>query len=124
MHRLINTLFHTSVGVNTFITVMPRALTTSRDSGVLLTIQGTPIYLILSFILGGGRVAFISPNMRQDMVPWSIMRVTDLPPNAKLRKTQQNTHGLVQLIRAATPDVPNQPPMPHLTVQTNAQCAP
>ena len=40
------------------------------------------------------------------MVPWSITRVTDLPPNAKLREMQQNTHGLVQLIRAATPDVP------------------
>ena len=43
--------------------------------------------------------------------------VTDLPPNAKLREMQQNTHGRVQLIRAATPDVPNQTPMPHLSKQ-------
>ena len=42
------------------------------------------------------------------MVPWPIRWVTDLPPNAKLREMQQNTHGLVQLIGAATPHVPNQ----------------
>ena len=41
------------------------------------------------------------------MVPWPIRRVTDLPPNAKLREMQQNTHRLVQLIRAA---MPNQTP--------------
>ena len=29
------------------------------------------------------------------MVPWSIRRVMDLPPNAKLREMQQNTHGVV-----------------------------
>ena len=39
------------------------------------------------------------------MVPWSIRRVADLPPNVNLREMQQNTHGLVQLIRATTPDV-------------------
>ena len=33
--------------------------------------------------------------------PWS-KRVTDLPPNAKLREMQQNTHALVLLIGAAT----------------------
>ena len=44
------------------------------------------------------------------MVPWPIRRVTDLPPNAKLHEMQQNMHRLVQLIRAATPDVPNQTP--------------
>ena len=44
------------------------------------------------------------------MVPWPIRWVTDLPPNAKLRQMQQNTHGVVQLIRAATPDVLNQTP--------------
>ena len=38
-------------------------------------------------------------------------RVMDLPPNATLRETQQKTHGLVQLVRATTPDVPNQTPM-------------
>ena len=36
------------------------------------------------------RVAFICPNMRWDMVPWSIKQVTDLRPNAKLRETEQN----------------------------------
>ena len=49
------------------------------------------------------------------MVPWSIRRVTSLPPNAKLHEIQQNTHGLVQLIRAATPHIPNQTPMPLLS---------
>ena len=49
------------------------------------------------------------------MVPWPIRRVTDLPPSAKMRKMQQNTHGLVQLIRDATPTVPNQTPMPQLS---------
>ena len=43
------------------------------------------------------------------MVPWPIRWVTDLPPNAKLREMQQNTHGLVQLIRAATPNDPTKP---------------
>ena len=38
------------------------------------------------------------------MVPWSIRRETDLPPNAELREMQQNTHGMVQLIRAAMLD--------------------
>ena len=98
MYRLINNLFPTSVGINTFITIMPLALTTNCHGGALLTTQGTHICLILSFILCGRRVAFISPNMRRDMIPWSIGRVTDLPPNAKLREMQQNTHGLVQLI--------------------------
>ena len=46
------------------------------------------------------------------MVPSSIRRVTDLPPNAKLREMLQNTQELVQLIRAATPHVPNQTPQP------------
>ena len=36
------------------------------------------------------------------MVPWSIRRVTGLPPNAKSREIRQNLHRLVQLIRAAT----------------------
>ena len=38
------------------------------------------------------------------MVPWAMRRVADLPPNAKPREMQQNTHGPVQLIGAATPD--------------------
>ena len=49
-------------------------------------------------LLHGGRVAFISPNMRRDMVPWSIKRVIDLPLNAKWHEMQQNTHALVQLL--------------------------
>ena len=58
------------------------------------------------------------------MVPWSKKRVTDLPPNARLHEMQQNTHRLVQLIRAATPDVPNQTPSPQLSKQMlNAQCS-
>ena len=101
MYQLMNTLFPTNVGINAFITIMLLALTTTCDGGALLTTQGTHISLILSFILRGGRVAFISPNMRRDMVPWSIRRVTDWPPNAKMHEMQQNTHGLVQLIRAA-----------------------
>ena len=36
------------------------------------------------------------------MVPWSIRRALDMPSNAKLHETEQNTQGLVQLIRAAT----------------------
>ena len=52
----------------------------------LLTTQGTHICLILFLILRGGRVAFIGPNMRRDIVPWSIRWVTDMPPNAKLRE--------------------------------------
>ena len=39
------------------------------------------------------------------MIPWPIRRVTDLPRNAKFREMQHNTHGLVQLIRAATPEM-------------------
>ena len=53
------------------------------------------------------------------MVPWPIRRVTDLSLNAKLREMEQTTHGLVQLIRAAMLDIPNQTP-----IQTNAQCVP
>ena len=52
------------------------------------------------------------------MVPWSMRRVTDLPPKAKLLEMQQNAHRLTaQLIRATTPDVPNQTPMPQLSEQ-------
>ena len=107
MYWLRNSLFPTSVGINTFLTLMLLALTTTCDGGAPPTTQGTHICLILSLILRGSRVAFISPNMREDMVPWSKRRVTDLPPNAKLCEMQQNTHGLVQLVRATTPNVPN-----------------
>ena len=98
-------------------TIALLALTTTCDGGAFLTTQGTHICLISSFILCGSRVAFINPNIRRDMVPWSIRRVTDPPPNAKLREMQQNMHGLVQLIRAATTNVPNQTPMPQLSKQ-------
>ena len=45
-----------------------------------------------------------------------------LPPNAKLREMQQNTPGLVQLIRAATSEFPNQTPMPQLSKQMLNVC--
>ena len=116
MYRLMNNLAP-SVGINTFITIMLMALTTTCDGGALLTTQDTHICLLLSFILHGGRVAwscFSQPKMRRDMVPWSIRRVTDLPPNAKLREMQQNMHRLVHLIKATTLDVPHQTPIPQL----------
>ena len=112
MYWLIDNLVPTGVGINTFITIMLLALTTSCNGGARLTIQRTHICLILSLILCGSRLAFISPNVRRDMVPWSITRVMDLPPNAKLREMQRNTHRLVQLIRTATLDVPDQTAMP------------
>ena len=56
------------------------------------------------------------------MLPWSVGGVTDLPPDAKLCKMQQNTDGLVQLIGAATPDVPNQTPMPQPSKQLLNAC--
>ena len=46
----------------------------------------------------------------------------DLPPNAKLHDMQQNTHRLVQLIRAATANVPNQTPMPQASKQLLNAC--
>ena len=46
------------------------------------------------------------------MLPWSVRGVTDLPADAKPCKMQQNADRLVQLIGAATLDVPNQTPMP------------
>ena len=55
------------------------------------------------------------------MVPWPMRRVTDRP-NAKLREMQQNTHRLVQLISAATPEVPNQTLMPQLSKQMLNAC--
>ena len=85
-HILANTPFVPHKCGHQYILIMLLALTTSCDGGALLTTQGTHIYLLLSFILCGGWVAFISPNMRQDMVPWSIRRVTDPPPNAKLHE--------------------------------------
>ena len=98
-------------------------LTTNCDGGALVTAQRTHFYLILSLILCGGQGALVRPNMRRNMVPWSKRRVADLPSNAKLRKMQQYTDGLVQLIRAATPNVPNQAPMPQTSKQLLTACA-
>ena len=46
--------------------------------------------LILYLILRGGRVALASPNLRRDMLPWSLGGMSDLPPDAKLSEMQQN----------------------------------
>ena len=86
---LTNNIIPTSVGVNAFTTIVLLTLTTSCDGGALVTKQRTHFYLILSLILRGGRVALVRPNMRRNMVPWSIRRVVDLPPNTKLRKMQK-----------------------------------
>ena len=67
---------------------------------VLLTAQCTYINLLpnimLCVIVNGCFGAL--PNMRENMFPWSIQRVTDLPPDAKLGKGQQNMHRLMQLV--------------------------
>ena len=114
IYRLTNNLFPMCVGINKFVTmgppIMVLALTTNCDGGALLTTRHTHICPILSLILRGSRVAFISPNMRRGMVPWRIKRVTDLPPNAKLREMQQNTHELVQLITSPPPKGRRFPP--------------
>ena len=46
----------------------------------------------------------------------------ELPANAKLRKMQQNTDWGSQLIGAATPNVPNQTPMPQPSKQLLNAC--
>ena len=81
----------TSVGVNTFSTIVLLTLITNCDGGALLATQHTHFCLILCLILRGGRVALVSPNMRRDMLPWSVGGLTDLPPDAQLCKMQQNT---------------------------------
>ena len=48
--------------------------------------------------------------------------MTHMPANAKLCKMQQNTDRLVQLIGAATPNVPNQAPMPQASKQLLSAC--
>ena len=88
---LTNNIGPTSVGVNAFSTILLFTLTTNCDGGTLLTTQHTQFCVILYLILRGGRVACVSPNMRRDMLPWSIGGVTHLQANAKLRKMQQNT---------------------------------
>ena len=54
-------------------------LTTNCDGGTLLTTQHTHFCLILCLILHGGLVASVSPNIRRDMLPWSIGGVTRGP---------------------------------------------
>ena len=84
-----STLGH--VGINTSSTILLLILITNCDGGALLATQHTHFCLILYLILRGGRFALVSPNMRQEMLPWSVGGVTDLPPNAKLCNMQQNT---------------------------------
>ena len=88
---LANKIGPTRVGVNTFSTIVLFTLIINFDGGTLMTTQHTHFCLILCLILRGGRVAFVSPNMRRYMLPWSIGGVTHLPADAKLPKMQQNT---------------------------------
>ena len=82
--HLTNNIGPTSVGVNTFITIVLLTLITNCDGGAPLATQNTHFRLILCLILRGGRVALVSPNLRRDMLPWSVGGVTDLPSDAKL----------------------------------------
>ena len=84
---LTNSIGPTSVGVNTFSTIVLLTLITNCNGGALLATQHTHFCLILCLILHGGQVALVSPNMRRDMLPWSVGGVTDLPTDAKLCKT-------------------------------------
>ena len=89
---LTNNIGPTSVGVNTFSKIVLLTLITNCDGGALVTRQYTHFCLILCLILRGGRVASVSPNMRLNMLPWSIGGlggVTHLPVTAKLHKMQQ-----------------------------------
>ena len=88
--HLTNNIGPTSVGVNAFITIVLLTLITNCDGGAPLATQNTHFRLILCLILRGGRVALVSPNLRRDMLPWSVGGVTDLPPDAKLSEMQQN----------------------------------
>ena len=76
---LANNIIPTSVGLKTFKTIVLLTLTTDCDGGALVTIEHTHSYLILPFILRGGRVALVCPNMRRNIVPWSMRRVAELP---------------------------------------------
>ena len=69
---LTNNIAPTSVGVNTFITIVLLTLITNCDGGAPLATQHTHFYLILCLILRGGRVAFVGPNKTRDMLPWSV----------------------------------------------------
>ena len=71
---LTNNIGPTSVGVNTFSTIMLLTLITNCDGGALVATQDTHFCLIFCLILCGGRVALVSPNMRRDMLPWSATK--------------------------------------------------
>ena len=85
---LTNAIGPTSVGVNTFSTIVLLTPITNCDGGAPLATQHTHFRLILCLILCGGPVALVSPNMRRDMLPWFVGGVTDLPADAKLCKMQ------------------------------------
>ena len=57
------------------------------------------------------------------MLPWSVGGVTDLPLGVKLSEMQQNADWLVRLFGAATPNVPNQTPMPQPSKQLLNVCS-
>ena len=69
---LTNNIGPTSVGVNTFNTIVLLTIIRNRDGGALLATQHTHFGLILCLILHGGHVALVSPNMRRGMLPWSV----------------------------------------------------
>ena len=69
---LTNNIGPTSVGVNTFSTIVLLTLITNCDGGALLATQHAHFCLILCLVLRGGRVALVSPNMRRDILPWSV----------------------------------------------------
>ena len=113
-----NSLVPAGVRINTFRTIIQMAFTTNGCS-VLVAAQCTHIHLLPNIILRGSLNKFLCtlPNVRGYMFPQSVGRVTDLPPDAELRKMQQNSYILMQLIGAATPNVPNQTPMPQMSEQ-------
>ena len=51
---------------------MVLTLITNGDGGAFLAAQNAHFYLILCLILRCGQNDLVSPNMRQDMLPWSI----------------------------------------------------
>ena len=82
--HLTNNIGPTSVGVNTFITIMLLTLITNCDGGAPLATQNTHFRLILCLILRGGRVAFVSPNLRRDMLPWSVGGATERAATSRI----------------------------------------
>ena len=115
---LTNNIGPTSVGVNTFTTIVLLTLITNCNGGALLATQHTHTHTLLPHPLP--HLAWRPSSFGQSkheagharMVQRGGGGVTDLPPDAKLCKMQQNADGLVQLIGVATPHVPKQTPMP------------